>query len=88
MQALGDVVAIPTSVNKRKDTVLFYNEPDSQVTVDEEFKQLCIEMVDYGTCSRVENSQISTILGIPGRGLSLSSVHHLTPVAFDSDRTS
>jgi len=39
--ALGDAVcSFPTSVNKRKDKVIFYNDPESQVQLDEEFRAL------------------------------------------------
>jgi len=39
--ALGDAVSfLPTNVNKRKDKVVFYNDPESQVPMDEEFRAL------------------------------------------------
>ncbi|MFH4982754.1 hypothetical protein AB6A40_009463 [Gnathostoma spinigerum] len=41
IEALGNaVIDIPTQVNKRKDHVYFYNDPDSDFTVDEGFKSL------------------------------------------------
>jgi len=39
--SLGDAVSfLPTNVNKRKDKVVFYNDPESQVPMDEEFRAL------------------------------------------------
>lgn len=41
VQKVGDaVIVIPTQINKRKDKVLYYNDKESEVNVDEEFKQL------------------------------------------------
>lgn len=41
VEALGTaVIDVPTQVNKRKDHVYFYSDPDTDYTIDEEFKSL------------------------------------------------
>ncbi|KHN80773.1 General transcription factor IIE subunit 2 [Toxocara canis] len=41
IEALGNaVIDVPTQANKRKDHVYFYNDPDTDYTIDDEFKGL------------------------------------------------
>ncbi|TKR67360.1 hypothetical protein L596_023524 [Steinernema carpocapsae] len=41
IQQLGNqVIAMPTQHNKRKDQVFFYNNPDTDFTIDEDYQQL------------------------------------------------
>ncbi|CAD6195828.1 unnamed protein product [Caenorhabditis auriculariae] len=41
LQSLGDqVIVVPTQVNKRKDKVFFYNDPEFSFTLEDDFKAL------------------------------------------------
>uniref|UniRef100_A0A0N5ATR2 Transcription initiation factor IIE subunit beta n=1 Tax=Syphacia muris TaxID=451379 RepID=A0A0N5ATR2_9BILA len=56
VEALGNsVISIPTQVNKRKDHAYFYNDPDTDYTIDEEFKALWRNAaVDYLDEKKIE----------------------------------
>uniref|UniRef100_A0A1I7XUD5 Transcription initiation factor IIE subunit beta n=1 Tax=Heterorhabditis bacteriophora TaxID=37862 RepID=A0A1I7XUD5_HETBA len=40
-ESLGDqIIVVPTQVNKRKDKVFFYNDPETDVAIEDDFKAL------------------------------------------------